>query len=103
MPTLRASNQASWLHTFLLKTVVLSIAACSATACTSTTTNYYASPNDSLLAVGDTPPDGYPRSYLTKEKNGCIETTESWKKEPNLLIGKVAWLKQVEYKAVSCR
>ena len=87
----------------LLLSVLVTVGATGLGGCTTTTTNYYASSNDALLAVGEKEPDGYPRSYISREKLGCVETTESWKKEPALFGGQVAWLKHIDRRAIACK
>lgn len=82
---------------------IFALAAAALAGCGSTTVNYYASPDDPMLAVGEKPPQGYPRTFTTRDKIGCVETTESWKREPKLLVGQTAWLKQIERKTVDCR
>jgi len=68
-----------------------------------TTTNYYASTDEALLVVGNQAPEGYPRTYVFRSTVGCVQTTESWRKDAVLIHGKSAWLKQVERVAIDCQ
>ena len=68
-----------------------------------TTTNYYASSNEAVLATGEQSPEGYPKVYVLRAEQGCVQATESWRKDTSLVQGKTVWLKQVERVAVNCK
>ena len=71
--------------------------------CTSVTTNYYGVQSEPLLVVGDQPPAGYPRTQVSREPAGCVQTTESWLPQAAQKDGQAVWLRQIRRQQVDCK
>lgn len=83
-----------------MKAIFLIAIAVGLTACASSEKPVLKSKNPDTLHVGESAPEGYPKTYLVVDRGTCKSITEYWQKDQ--LQGSTFWHKNKRIETVTC-